>query len=73
MLDIIELYRLSASSRIVSTEAEKDDEKVREKVKKTEAVMQAKLEKRRSIMRRLGMDCCDLFIPGSTVGWLTVS
>lgn len=52
-------------------EADEEDGK-EDKEKKVRA--EAKwMSKRRKIMKRLLIDVCDLFIPGSVTGWLAVS
>jgi hypothetical protein len=73
-MGFVQLYYLYTTPLVASGKKEESDEKN----KKNEKVMQMmeiteRKEKRSKIMKKIVIDGCDLFIPGSTTGWMVVS
>ncbi|KAH7313200.1 PEX11 domain-containing protein [Rhexocercosporidium sp. MPI-PUGE-AT-0058] len=77
LLALVELWDLSGNIPLESAMRhgdEREDEKVAEKtaqIQKSRAIERAL--KRRSAMKKMMIDGCDLFIPGSITGWLVIS
>jgi hypothetical protein len=71
---VVQLYQLYMEPVVVSEkktkigEKSKENEKVRQLMEITE-----RKEKRSKIIKKIVIDGCDLFIPGSTTGWMVVS
>ena len=74
IVGVVQLYQLYMEPVVVS---EKQTE-VREKTAQNGKVIQMmeiteREEKRSKIIKKIVVDGCDLFIPGSTTGWMAVS
>lgn len=68
-LSLVMLYDSSSSEKVgkrIKTRESSDGDEVRAVAKQRSAL-------RRDLGRKLVIDCCDIFIPGSTTGWLAVS
>lgn len=71
LLALMELWGLSGKEPVVSTGSK---EKVVEKAAQAqEARAMERTSKRRNAVKKMVIDGCDLFIPGSITGWLVIS
>lgn len=71
---VIEVWNLSWKDLVVSSVREGKDEKVAEKVARgQESRTRERTLKRRKAAKKMVIDGCDLFIPGSITGWMVVS
>ncbi|KAJ5052135.1 uncharacterized protein L3040_001894 [Drepanopeziza brunnea f. sp. 'multigermtubi'] len=65
-------YGLAVENVAGADEADEKKSKERE-AEEVESRMREKVTLRRKIMKKVVIDACDLFIPGTTTGWLTAS
>lgn len=71
---LVELWSLREQDVVVGKGGRGKGEKSEESpAKRRESVIREMALERRKIMKKLVIDGCDLFIPGSTTGWMATS
>ena len=71
---VLELYQLYMEPVAVSGKKTEIEEKNKENEKVIQLMeITERKEKRSKIIKKILIDGCDLFIPGSTTGWMVVS
>ena len=72
-LGLLRLYRLGISTQGKLDSEHKKDQGSVENVAHIGGETRDWVASRKRILKRLVIDCCDLFIPGFTTGWLVLS
>jgi hypothetical protein len=73
IVGVVQLYQLYMEPVVVSEEKTEVGEKSKENEKVIQIEITERKEKRSKIIKKIMIDGCDLFIPGSTTGWMVVS
>jgi hypothetical protein len=74
IMGFVQLYHLYTTPLVASGKTKESDEKSKQhkKVMRMTEITDRK-EHRSKIIKKIVIDGCDLFIPGSTTGWMVVS
>jgi hypothetical protein len=74
IVGVLQLYQLYMEPVVISEKKTEIGEKSKENEKMIQMMeITERKEKRTKIIKKIVVDGCDLFIPGSTTGWMVVS
>jgi hypothetical protein len=74
IVGVLQLYQLYMEPVVISEKKTEIGEKSKENEKMIQMIeITERKEKRTKIIKKIVVDGCDLFIPGSTTGWMVVS
>jgi peroxin-11B len=73
IVGVVQLYQLYMEPVVVSEKKTEVGEKSKENEKVIQMEITERKEKRSKTIKKIVIDGCDLFIPGSTTGWMAVS